>query len=194
MTLTTPPLPPGMRPWPGGDEPPADLDSNLTGGKVQFRDGVVQLPVRKHWTHTGGPDDIVAYTPAPPAPPPLHELHPEAYQFMLGFYTDTAYYSSAPDTRPADNVLMAIQYVLDQTGQSTPLGCGWRNMVTAPRDAVVDLWVRFETGPRRVPNARWCAKVGEWQLGQYHAGQYSWRPQIMYWRPLALAPTTESTE
>lgn len=44
----------------------------------------------------------------------MGEQYPEAYRLMLGFYCDTAYYNSAPECRPADNVLMAIQYALDK--------------------------------------------------------------------------------
>lgn len=44
----------------------------------------------------------------------LDKLHPEAYALMLNFYCNTAYYNSGPHIRPADNVLMAIQFTLDE--------------------------------------------------------------------------------
>lgn len=55
------PLRDGMTIWRGGHERPTDYD----GGPVEFRDGSTggtsQL---SYWHHTGGPDDIVAYTAA----------------------------------------------------------------------------------------------------------------------------------
>lgn len=48
--------------------------------------------------------------------------YPEAYSLMLGFYTSRAYYNSDSRCRPADNVLMAIQYALDNPAASTRAG------------------------------------------------------------------------
>jgi hypothetical protein len=42
----------------------------------------------------------------------LDRLYPEAYHLMLNFYCDRDFYNSDPSCRPADNVLMAIQYTL----------------------------------------------------------------------------------
>ena len=41
----------------------------------------------------------------------LNEKYPEAYQLMLHFYNSPNYYD--PNHRPADVVLMAIQFALD---------------------------------------------------------------------------------
>jgi len=45
---------------------------------------------------------------------PLKEKFPDAYKLMLGFYCNPAYFNSDPQCRPADNVLMAIQYTLER--------------------------------------------------------------------------------
>lgn len=53
----------------------------------------------------------------------LDKKYPEAYQLMMGFYT-SKFFNSDPDCRPADNVLMAIQYALEhrnQRGNAIPI-------------------------------------------------------------------------
>ena len=68
--LATPPaskIPPGMKPWQGGDSAPADWD----GGTVLRRNGTFTGATRlSDWSNTEDdcpnplPDDIIAYTPA----------------------------------------------------------------------------------------------------------------------------------
>lgn len=68
---------------------------------------------------------------------------------------------------------------------------GWREMVDAPRDGTrVDLWVLWpEDGTAsREADAYWNADAEEWQLGQYHAGQYVERPIPTHWQPLPHPP------
>lgn len=48
-------------------------------------------------------------------PESLQVKYPEAYAFMCKFYCDRNYYNPDPNIRPADKVLMAIQYTLDHT-------------------------------------------------------------------------------
>lgn len=64
--MTTPDIPAGMVPWAGGDGPPADWDENH---RVLFRDGRISTTHGPYagwfWGHSGGRDDIIAYTRKP---------------------------------------------------------------------------------------------------------------------------------
>lgn len=69
---------------------------------------------------------------------------------------------------------------------------GWQPISTAPKDGtVIDLWVQWpeHNDARRTPDAHWSCAVGEWQLGQYHAGQFVHRPMITHWMPEPAPPS-----
>ncbi len=70
---------------------------------------------------------------------------------------------------------------------------GWLTIDDAPTDGTrVDLWVTFErTGSRRVTNAYWNSKVGDWQINEYNAADYVVRPKITHWMPLPAAPAKQ---
>lgn len=59
---------------------------------------------------------------------------------------------------------------------------GWMPIDKAPKDgSKVDLWAMFEiTGWRRITDAHWNDKLGDWQLGQYNAADYLVRPIITH--------------
>lgn len=86
---------------------------------------------------------------------------------------------------------VALQACFDNAGDVThPVSDGWQGMETAPKGPPVDLWVYFPeiAESRRVPDAFWNSDAEEWQLGQYHAGQYTHRPQPIAWMPLPSPP------
>ena len=70
----------------------------------------------------------------------------------------------------------------------------WMPVKTAPKDGrKVDLWVRFESGWRRVADAHWNDELGNWQLGEYNASNYLKHPEITHWMPLPEPPALEDT-
>jgi hypothetical protein len=70
----------------------------------------------------------------------LDRLYPEAYRLMLNFYCDRDFYNSDPSCRPADNVLMAIQYTLWSRSPkvASDTATGVREALDAARDYVAD--------------------------------------------------------
>jgi Lar family restriction alleviation protein len=70
----------------------------------------------------------------------LDRLYPEAYHLMLNFYCDRDFYNSDPSCRPADNVLMAIQYTLWSRSPkvASDTATGVREALDAARDYVAD--------------------------------------------------------
>jgi hypothetical protein len=79
----------------------------------------------------------------------LDRLYPEAYRLMLNFYCDRDFYNSDPSCRPADNVLMAIQYTLwsrsPKVASDTATGVDW----TIERDSEGEAMVCTGCGTTR---------------------------------------------
>lgn len=89
----------------------------------------------------------------------------------------------------------AVNHAKRLSTEAEPSARLWQPIETAPRDGTaVDLWVHWpEHGEdRRVCDAHWNAADGEWQLGQYHVGQFMHRPVVTHWMPLAAPPGEQS--
>lgn len=67
----------------------------------------------------------------------------------------------------------------------------WQAIESAPRDGSrIDLWVHWPEHDRRdrTADAFWNVEEGEWQLGEFHAGQFVHRPTATHWMPRPEAP------
>lgn len=123
-------------------------------------------------TATNPPPSVAAFAhpTSATAGSALNDKYPEAYNLMIGFYCDPKYYNSRPDCRPADNVLMAIQYALDAERSTA------RKALAAPDDITC---AGSEGAREAYERGIWAATV--WLRDQQHE-----RPPATLWSAAAI--------
>lgn len=67
----------------------------------------------------------------------------------------------------------------------------WQAIETAPQDGTkVDLWAHWPEHDRweRTADAYWSAEDGNWKSGDFHFGQYMFKPTVTHWMPAPAGP------